>query len=223
MDLFTLRRRLSNLSDRSPYGAVPATVGGDGDDAKADRVNDLIKKVNARKPTKNRWGGQDYPIDVSDYGQYLAALQSLSWVLRDMGYDAVWLTRGGLSYDNNQYYGYPALFDKSQQKIVALVAVGNAGKCYRFTRDGKQLRIRSFSSLARALAPCNDGDPSGTKAINPAMVKQLVQVMKTQSNLDPEDSTSLRRWGRVIQNKSLKPVGGGVLKSQIKIEFKKAN
>lgn len=220
MDLFTIQRRIKNLDNRLN---VPTLVGGENNDAKVDRVNDLIKKVNAKKPVKNRWGGKDYPVDVSDYGQFVSTLQSLSWILRDMGYDAVWLTRGGLSYGSDNYYSYPNLFDKTGQKIVALVAIGKAGKCYRFTRDSKTLRIRSFDNSSRALAPCRDGDTAGTKPMNATVAKQLVQVMKTQSNLDPSDPNSLRRWGRSVQSKALKPIGGGPLKNQLKIEFKKAN
>jgi hypothetical protein len=220
MDLFTIQRRIKNLDNRL---SVPVNPGGDGDEAKIDRINDLVKKVNSKKPFKNKWGGKDYPVDVADYGQFISTLQSLSWVLRDLGYDAVWLTRGGLSYANDSYYSYPNLFDKTGQKIVALVAVGSGGKSYRFTRDSSTLRIRSFTSTARALAPCRDGDTSGTKPLSPTVAKQLVQVMKTQSNLDPSDPNSLRRWGRLVQQKSLAPIGGGPLKNQLKIEFKKAN
>ena len=45
--------------------------------------------------------------------------------------------------------------------------------------------------------------------------------MKSQSALDPKDTDSLRRWGLVVQGKSLKPCGAGVLKGLLKLQFRK--
>ena len=219
MDIFTIRRRLNNLDQKMNVPCIPCA---NTPEEKEDRINDIVKKVNAKKPIKNKWGGKDYPIDVNDYGQFMSALQSLSWILRDMGYDSIWLTKGGLHYSSEQYYGYPQLFDRATEKVAALVAVGKNGNCYRFTRDDKTLRIRGFSSTTRAIAPVSDKNSAGSRPFNSSAVKQLVNIMKTQSNLNPEDPLSLRRWGRVVQNKSLAAIGGGPLKNQLKIVFKQA-
>lgn len=218
MDLLTLQRKNFDLSNR--YGS-PMAVPGSGSDDKADRISDLVTKTNLKGPKKNKWGGNDYPIDVSDYGQFLSSLQCLSWVLRDAGYDIVYLTKGGLHYSGTEYLAYSGLFDRQAGKISAIVAVGKDGRHYRFSRDGKQLRIRKFDNITRAIAPMRDGDTSGTKTISAQIAKEIVRVMKTQSILNPEDDKSLRRWGRIVQNKALRPVGAGILKSALKLQFKK--
>lgn len=214
MDLFTIQSRLKGLN-RS-FGN--ASVGG-GSPAAGDRVKELLKKVNARKPFSNKWGGQDYPINVADYGQFLSTLQTLSWILGDMGYTIHYLTRSGLTYDRDQYLNHSNLFDRTQGHVVALVAVGKQGNHYRFTRDGKTLRIRSFNDVGRALAPTRDNDTAGTRPMGAGAVKEIVRFMARQSVLDPSKDEAIRKWGRVISN--MKPVTGGLIKNQLKLEFKK--
>ena len=158
---------------------------------------------------------------MSDYGQFLASLQTLSWVLRDLGYDINYLTKGGLHYDNTDDLSYPGLFDRQQGKIVALVAIGKDGKHFRFTRGGGTLKVRKFDNVTRAIAPVADGGDPSAKVISPTLVKEIVRVMKTQSALDPKSDVALRRWGRIVQNKALKPCGAGILKSQLQLQFKK--
>jgi hypothetical protein len=218
MDLLTIQRKNAGWDGRYPFAqAVPS---GGGEDKEA-RINDIVKKVNASSPIKNRWGGTDYPIDVSDYGQFLSTLQCLSWVLRDVGYDITMLTRNGLHYHGSDYLGYNVLFDAKQGKIVALVAVGKDGRHFRFSRDGSGLRVRKFDNVTRAIAPMSASGDSGSKPISASIVKEIVRVMKSQSALNPKDETSLRRWGRIVQSKSLKPCGAGVLKSLLNLQFRK--
>jgi hypothetical protein len=219
MDLMTIQRKNYGWADRASL--YPSPVGSNNSEERAERIKDLVKKVNAKAPVKNRWGGQDYPIDVSDYGQYLSTLQTLSWVLRDVGYDASYLTRNGLHYSGSDYLGYSGLFDTKQGKIVALVAIGKDGRHFRFSRDASGLRVRKFDNVARAIAPLSSSGDSGSRPISDAMVKEIVRVMKTQSGLNPSDEQSLRRWGRVVQSKSLKPCGAGVLKSLLNLQFKR--
>ena len=217
MDIMTLQRKNFELANR--FGScVPSC---DGDGAKEDRINSLVKQTTIKKPTKNKWGSNDYPIDVGDYGQFLSSLQTLSWVLRDLNYDISYLTKGGLHYSGTDYLSYPGLFDRQGGKILALVAIGKDGRHYRFNRVNGQLRIRKYDNITRAIAPMRDNDTSGTRPISPQIAKEIVRVMKTQSILNPADPLSLRRWGRVVQNKSLKPVGAGVLKSLLKLQFRK--
>lgn len=216
MDLMTIQRK--NIGWENRY--VPSSVGGNGDDREA-RINDIVKKVNASGPVKNRWGGKDYPVDVADYGQFLSTLQCLSWVLRDIGYDMTYLTKSGLHYANNAYCSYSNLFDAKQSKVCALVAAGKDGRHFRFSRDGSGLRVRRFDNITRAIAPMAASGDSGSKPITASMVKEIVRVMKSQSALNPKDETSLRRWGRVVQSKSLKPCGAGVLKSLLNLQFRK--
>jgi hypothetical protein len=218
MDLLTIQRKNQGLENRYPF-AVPCSPCGSED--KEARINDLVKKVDATKPFKNKWGGTDYPIDVSDYGQFLSTLQTLSWVLRDVGYDITYLTRNGLHYSNDNYLGYAPLFDTKQGKIVALVAVGKDGRHFRFSKDSSGLRVRKFDNVTRAIAPVSASGDSGSKAISTSLVKEIVRVMKTQSTLDPKDESSLRRWGRIVQGKSLKPCGAGMLKSMLNLQFRK--
>lgn len=218
MDLMTIQRKNAGWDNRYPS---PATPGGSGDEEKAARINDIVKKVNATGPIKNRWGGTDYPIDVSDYGQFLSTLQCLSWVLRDVGYDITMLTRNGLHYHGSDYLGYNALFDAKQGKIVAMVAVGKDGRHFRFSRDENGLRVRKFDNVTRAIAPISSSGDNGSRPISPSIAKEIVRVMKSQSSLNPKDELSLRRWGRIVQSKSLKPCGAGVLKSLLNLQFRK--
>lgn len=217
MDLMTIQRKNAGLANRFGLN-YPQPVGGED---KEERINSLVKRVNAKEPVKNRWGGSDYPIDVADYGQFISALQTLSWVLRDTGFEIQYLSKGGLQYNSNDYYGHASLFDPTQSKIQALVALGRDGKHYRITRDGTTLRIRRFDNVTRAIAPLTTTTDPGSKPISPGLVKEVVRVMKTQSALDPKDPTALRRFGRIVQSKALKPTGAGLLKSQLAIQFKK--
>lgn len=217
MDLMTIQRKNAGLESRYPFNSVPVTAG----DSKEERINDIIKKVKAKGPTKNRWGGTDYPIDISDYGQFLSTLQCLSWVLRDIGYDITYLTRNGLHYNGGDYLGYSNLFDKKQGKIVALVAIGKDSRHFRISHDASGLRIRKFDNVARAIAPLSSSGDSGSRPFSSAMASEVVRVMKTQSSLNPNDEQSLRRWGRIVQSKSLKPCGAGVLKSLLNLQFKR--
>src|SRR4051812_17114846 len=153
MDLLTIQRKNAGLQNRWPYSGLAYDAGASATDEKADRINTIVKKVAAKAPFKNRWGGNDYPIDISDYGQFLSTLQTLSWVLRDVGYDLTFLSKGGLHYRNTDYIGYSNLFDTKESKINALVAVGKEGKHYRIPRDGSSLRIRRFDNVTRAIAP----------------------------------------------------------------------
>jgi hypothetical protein len=226
MDILSLQKKNIALAGGpgyhgDKYGAVPMGVGGDGSEARADRINDVVKRVKANGPVTNKWGGKDYPIDIGDYGQFLSALQTISWVLRDGGYEIQYLTRNGLQYQSDTYYSYPNLFDVKSGKIVAMVASGKDGRYYRFSRDDKNLKIRRFDSLTRAIAPMRDGGEVGGKDLSASLVKEVVRVMKSQSRLDPKDGESLRRFGRIVQSKALKPVGAGMLKSQLKIQFTK--
>lgn len=214
MDIFTLQKKNHEFANRFQCGMV----GGSGSDASEDRINDLVKKVNASKPIKNKYGGKDYPIDVGNYGQFVAALETLSWILKDLGYDIHWLTRGGLVYKGDNYYSFPNLFDLKASKIVAIVAIGPDSH-YRISRDTKTLRIRKFDNMTRAIAPMQDGNTTGTKPVNASTARELVNILKSQSGLDPDNADSLRNWGRVI--KSRKPIGAGNLKSQLKTEFRK--
>lgn len=214
MDIFTLQKKNHEFANRFHCGVA----GGSGSDASEDRINDLVKKVNASKPIKNKYGGKDYPIDVSNYGQFVAALETLSWILKDLGYDIHWLTRGGLVYKSDNYYSFPNLFDLKASKIVAIVAIGSDDH-YRISRDSKTLRIRKFENMTRAIAPMRDGDTTGTKPVNSSTARELVSILKSQSGLNPENSDSLRNWARVI--KTRKPVGSANLKSQLKTEFRK--
>jgi hypothetical protein len=211
MDIFTLQKKNHEIANRFQMGASGTASG-------EDRINDLVKKVTASKPVKNKYGGKDYPIDVSNYGQFVAALETLSWILKDLGYDIQWLTRGGLVYKGDNYYSFPNLFDLKSSKIVAIVAIGT-DKHYRISRDSKTLRIRRFDNMTRAIAPMQDGNTTGTKPVNASTARELVNILKGQSNLDPENSDSLRNWGRVIRSRT--PVGAGNLKSQLKTEFRK--
>lgn len=221
MDLLTIQRKNAGFRDRFYYGATVGSPEGSASDEKAERINSIVKRVEAKSPIKNRWGGNDYPIDISDYGQFLSTLQTLSWVLRDLGYDISYLTKGGLHYQNADYLGYSGLFDLREGKILALVAVGRDGKHFRITRDGSSLRIRKFDNITRAIAPLGTAVDPGSKVMSPGLVKEVVRVMKTQSALDPKDPLALRRFGRIVQSKALKPVGAGMLKSQLKIQFTK--
>jgi hypothetical protein len=221
MDLLTIQRKNAGFQNRWPYNGMAYATGESGSDEKADRINTIVKKVEAKGPIKNKWGGTDYPIDISDYGQFLSTLQTLSWVLRDLGYDITFLSKGGLHYQNADYIGYSNLFDLKESKILAIVAVGKQGKHYRISRDGSSLRIRRFDNVTRAIAPLGTTVDPGSKVMSPNLVKEIVRVMKTQSALDPKDPLALRRFGRIVQSKALKPVGAGVLKSQLAIQFKK--
>src|SRR5271157_5553549 len=183
MDLMTLQRKNYDLGKRS-YG-TPSGISGSSDDSQQDRINDLVRRTNLSKPKDTKWGGKEYPINVSEYGQFLSSLQTLAWVLRDVGFDVQYLTKGGLHYTNTEYLSYPGLFDPEAGKISALVAIGKEGKHYRFSRDGKELRVRKFDNLSRALSPMRDGDTAGTKPVSPAIAKEIVRVMKTQSILNP--------------------------------------
>ncbi len=220
MDLLTIQRKNAGLQNRSLY-ASNVYGGGSGEEEKAERINTIVKKVNAKSPIKTKWGGLDYPIDISDYGQFLSTLQTLSWVLRDLGYDITYLSKNGLHYQNADYIGYSNLFDLKEGKIIALIAVGKEGKHYRISRDGSTLRIRKFDNVTRAIAPLGTAVDPGSKPMSPGLVKEVVRVMKTQSALDPKDPLALRRFGRIVQSKALKPVGAGMLKSQLAIQFKK--
>lgn len=219
MDLMTIQRK--NLGFSNHYLSQGSPVGSNTGEEREDRINDIVKKVNATAPIKNKWGGKDYPVDVSDYGQFLSTLQTLSWVLRDVGYDITYLTRNGLQYDGNSYLSYSNLFDQRQGKIVALIAIGKAGKHFRISHDANTLRIRKFDNVTRAIAPISSSGDTGSRPMNAAIVKEIVRVMKTQSNLNPKDETSLRRFGRIVQSKSLKPCGAGVLKGLLNLQFRK--
>lgn len=211
MDIFTLQKKNHEIGLRnSPLST--------GSEASVDRINDLVKRVTAKKPIKSKYGGKDYPIDVGNYGQFVAALETLSWILKDLGYDIQWLTRGGLVYKSDNYYSFPNLFDLKASKIVAIVAIG-VDSHYRISRDSKTLRIRKFDNMTRAIAPMQDGDTTGTKPVNSSTARELVSILKSQSGLNPENSDSLRNWARVI--KTRKPVGSANLKSQLKTEFRK--
>ena len=219
MDLMTLQRK--NLSMGSRYGMGVTVGGGNASEEKEDRINDLVKRTNSSKPTTNRWGGKDYPIDLSDYGQWMSTLQTLSWVLRDCGYEIHYLTRNGLHFTNTDYCSYPALFDTKQSKVIALVATGKDGRHFRFSHDGDGLRVRKFDNITRAIAPMAASADPNSKPCSASMVKEIVRVMKSQSLLDPKDPQSLRKWGRVVQNKALKPCGAGVLKGLLNLQFRK--
>jgi hypothetical protein len=78
VDIFTLQKKNHEIANR--FCGPPGT------ESSEDRINDLVKKVAAKKPIKNKYGGKDYPIDVSNYGQFVAALETLSWILKDLGY-----------------------------------------------------------------------------------------------------------------------------------------
>jgi len=195
MDLLSIQRK--NFSMQNRWGSNPYPEREGASEEKADRISQLVKRVDAKKPIKTKWGGKDYPVDIKDYGQFMSTLQTLSWVLRDVGYDISYLTRNGLQYGNGDYLNYPVLFDNKQSKVVALVAIGKDGRHYRFSRDGSSLRVRKFDNVTRAIAPMPSvGDPS-SKPISADMVKEIVRVMKSQSMLNPGDEASLRRWGRV--------------------------
>ena len=219
MDLLTIQRKNFGWENRG--GMYGSPVGSNNSEEREDRINDIVKKVNATAPIKNRWGGKDYPVDVSDYGQFLSTLQTLSWVLRDVGYDVTYLTRNGLQYDGNSYLSYTNLFDQKQGRIVALIAIGKDGRHFRISHDANTLRIRKFDNVTRAIAPISSSGDTGSRPITASIVKEIVRVMKSQSNLNPKDENSLRRWGRIVQSKSLKPCGAGVLKGLLNLQFRK--
>jgi hypothetical protein len=140
--------------------------------------------------------------------------------LGDIGYEAHYLTTGGLTYSGTNYVMHPGLFDRNSGKIVAMVAVGKDGSCVRFSRGGGKLRIRKFTSLTRALAPLRGDDP-GAQPLTTQTVKEIVRLMRSQSLLNPADARSMQRWGKLAQTRALKPIGGGPLKNQLKIVFAK--
>jgi hypothetical protein len=218
MDLMTIQKRNYNLSNR--VYPPPVTVNSGSSDAAEERLSDAVKRVNASKPFANRWGGKDYPVDINDYGQFLSTMQTLSWVLADIGYESHYLTTGGLTYSSTNYVMHPGLFDRSSGKIVAMVAVGKDGSCFRFSRGGGKLRVRKFTNLTRALAPLRGDDP-GSQPLTTQTIKEIVRLMRSQSLLNPADARSMQRWGKLVQSRALKPIGGGPLKNQLKIVFSK--
>jgi hypothetical protein len=215
MDAMTLARRLQGFRRWDSPVSVQSSAGSD----IADRLKDLTKRVNASKPVKNRWGGKDYPIDVADYGQFIGALQTLQWLLRDMGYEIHWLTSGGLLYSGHDYYNHSQIFDRQGAKVSALVAVGKDGYSFRVSRDGSTLRYRSFKDNGRALSPLRSGVDPGSRALSSGLAKEIVKIASAGSKVDPSDPKSLQRWGRIIGN--LKPVLATPLKAKVKMEFRK--
>jgi hypothetical protein len=215
MDAMTIAKRLQGFARWSHPVGLPTP---DKTNV-ADRLKDLTKRVNASKPVKNRWGGKDYPIDVADYGQFIGALQTLQWLFRDMGYEIHWLTGAGLTYGGSDYYSNSQLFDRQGAKVVALVAVGKDGSCFRVTRDGTHLRYRAFKDSARALTPLRSGEDPGSRALSAGLAKEIVKIVSAGSKVDPSDPKSLQRWGRLIN--TLKPVFASPLKARVKMEFRK--
>lgn len=215
MDLLTLQKKSQSLDCRSPV----VCPGGQSKIEAGERAGDLVKRIAATKPTKNRWGGKDYPINVADYHEFMGALQSLTWILRDMGFECCYLTRNGLTYDQNKLMSHASLVRRDTGKVVALVASGG-GNHFRFSRDQKTLRIRRFDAYGQAIAPMADGIVSGSKPISKQAIGELVKVMTQQSELKP-DPDSLIKWGRKIMNKGIKPYGTVAFQGRMKSEFRK--
>jgi len=184
------------------------------------RLKDGAKRVGARKKCKNRWGGDDYPVDVSNYGQFITTLQSLAWILKDMNFDVKYLTQSGLVYDESEIILHRNLFNDRGAKVVALVATSRAGH-YRFSRDSKTIRVRFFKDIGQAVAPMNDGVTTGTKPLSAQTAAELVSVMSGQSNLDPNSMESAIRFGKWIKMDSNKPITAVVAKAKLRMEFKK--
>ena len=218
MDLLTLQRKSQDLGQRG----FPMTASADGAEGKKDRILDLVKRVKATKPVKNRWGSKDQPINVEIYGEFLSALQTLSWVLKDMGFGCLFLTRNGISYDTTDYHTHSVLFDPKQAKIVALVALSKGKDLnFKIARDNKTLRIKRYTDEHRAVAPMPAGSFIGSKSLDASTVKELVEVMKRHTNLDPDDADSLKKFGRLMANEFYQPKGASVFQSKMKMEFRK--
>ena len=221
MDLLSLQRKNNELNRACPQRDVNP-------DEESERIMDLVKKVKSTKATKNRWGGQSYPINVTNYGEFVSALQTLSWILRDMGFQCKFLTRTGISYDKGEYHSHASLFDNKASKIVALVALSPAKKKdevkhFKIGRDQKSLRIRSYTDEGRALAPMSAGVFAGSQELGTTTVKEIVKVMQQHTNLDPENADSLRKFGRLVMNAGYQATGGSTLKSRMKMEFSKVS
>jgi len=219
MDILALQKKNNDLNSASGNVRKNSSP-----DEERDRIMDLVKQVKSTKATKNKWGGQNYPINVSNYGEFVSALQTLSWILRDMGFQCKFLTRTGITYDKGEYHSHVSLFDGKASKIVALVALSPAkkeGKHFKVGRDQNSLRIRSYTDEGRALAPMSAGVFSGSQALGDATVREIVKVMQQHTNLDPENTDSLRKFGRLVMNTGYKLMGGSALKTRMKMEFTK--
>lgn len=219
MDLLSFQDRKKRLGDTMRYHNAGH---------KEERVMDIVKQVRATKPIKNRWGDKVYPIDLSNYGEFITTLQSLSWVLEEMGFDIRFMTSAGTNYACSEYYMHDRLFDPSISKVVCLVALSDRkdGPHFKFARDGKKLVVKSYTNTGQALAPMSKGPLKGAKEISRSTVKKLIDVMNHHTNLDPEDENTWKNFGRAVSSDKLTIPNSSrvsLLKQNLKTEFRKAN
>lgn len=219
MDPMSIAKEVNSLHNRPEYGAV-ASMNGSPNGETAARMKDLAKQVKAKGKFKNRWGGDSYPIDVGNYGQFITTLQSIAWIMRDMGFAPRYLTQSGLVYDQNEIVLHRNLFNDRGAKVVALVCTSDRGH-YRFSRDTKTIRVRKFEDVGHAVAPFRDGTTTGTKPMSPGLADELVKVMAGRSDLNPESLDSTIRFGQWIRQDYNKPRSAVVAKSKLRMEFKK--
>lgn len=185
-----------------------------------DRLKDVFAQTRQKRTQKNSWGGQSYPINVGDYVQYLGALTTISWILRDAGYNVQFMSQSGMLYDSREMVTHRHLYNPSGAKIVALVA-NREDDVYRISRDSKQLRLRKFKELSQAIGPMRDGNLSGTKPIQASTAKELVKFMKTRKELDPGSMDSVIEFSRFVRHSANRPRTAQVAKGRLRMEFRK--
>lgn len=217
MDPMSIAKEVNSLHNRPEYSSIghSAPAG-----ETAARMKDLAKQVSAKKKFKNRWGGETYPIDVTNYGQFITTLQSIAWIMRDMGYTPKYLTQSGLVYDQTEVVLHRNLFNDRGAKVVALVCTSDRAH-FRFSRDSKTIRVRKFEDIGHAVAPLRDGQVTGTKPLSATVADELVKVMSGRSDLNPESMDSTIKFGQWIRQDSNKPRTAVVAKSKLRMEFKK--
>lgn len=214
MDPMSLTKAANNRYNSQLYPTV--TVGG----SPEERLKDVQKRTTAKKPFKTMWGGTDYPVDVSIYGQFLSTLTTLAWILKDLGYEIRYLTQSGMIYDEREVTMHGHLYNENSSKIVALVAV-SPEVCWRFSRDKKGLRLRKFQDQASAVAPLRDGNTSGTKPMDVGTIKEIVKFMSSRKELNPEDLDSVKNFGKFVRMDANKPRTAQPVKTRLRMEFRK--
>lgn len=203
-----VKNRYSNRS----FGVTPS---GEAE----SRLNDVVRQTKGKK-TKGTWGQDLYPVDVSNYSEFIGVLTTLGWIMRDLNYEVRYLTQSGMTYNDQEMPLHSHLYNESGTRIVALVAVGNTAT-YRFTRDSKGLRLRKFDDHAQAIAPMRDGNITGTKRIDPATMREITRFAKRQTDFDLTDDKDVRAYGKHVRLSANKPRIAQTAKTRLRMEFRK--
>lgn len=210
MDPMTIAR--NNIT---PTNRLPAT--GDTE----NRLSDLVKQTSGKKnPGKGVYDQPLYNIDVSRYSEFLGVLTTLSWIMRDMGYEIRYLTQSGMTYSDQELPLYNHLYTESGTRVVALVAIGNH-VTYRFSRDRTGLRLRKFDDHSEAIAPMRDGNITGTKRMSPATVREIAKFAARRTDFDLTGPEGVRSFGRYVRLTANQPRTHQTARTRLRMEFRK--